>query len=329
MGFTLIELLVVIAIIAILAAILFPVFAQARAMARQSGCLSNLKQQGLAMIMYTNDYDESYPPTGIYTLLGGSVTKVSSWKVLIYPYMTNVALNECPDLRASWAPLYDPTTTNGNYWSVNDEVYQNCNPDSKTYTNNPDCSLSNNRWFIRGYNMNAGPFGYVQILGSSIMTDCSPTCASTVTTLAGVPEPAATALLLDTKNREVRANPGSHARCYNHGGSSGSHGQYDYADPTSPTGWRKMISWFVAHNKGIQWAYADGHAKWSRLQAAYVRNDQKVDCFKQDTDAQTFPLNSFDSTRCGGDNGHGATWYPSSGAECAQHAAMIVAKEHL
>src|SRR5580704_9580530 len=63
-GFTLIELLVVIAIIAILAAILFPVFAQAREKARAISCLSNTKQMGLAAIMYTQDYDETLVPVG-------------------------------------------------------------------------------------------------------------------------------------------------------------------------------------------------------------------------------------------------------------------------
>ena len=63
-GFTLIELLVVIAIIAILAAILFPVFAQAREAARKTSCVSNMWQVGIAFTMYTQDYDECYPWAG-------------------------------------------------------------------------------------------------------------------------------------------------------------------------------------------------------------------------------------------------------------------------
>jgi prepilin-type N-terminal cleavage/methylation domain-containing protein/prepilin-type processing-associated H-X9-DG protein len=68
-GFTLIELLVVIAIIAVLAAILFPVFAQAREKARATGCTSNLKQLGLALMMYGQDYDEQMPTGGYDTVL--------------------------------------------------------------------------------------------------------------------------------------------------------------------------------------------------------------------------------------------------------------------
>jgi prepilin-type N-terminal cleavage/methylation domain-containing protein/prepilin-type processing-associated H-X9-DG protein len=93
-GFTLIELLVVIAIIAILAAILFPVFARAREKARQTSCLSNLKQIGLAETMYQQDYDET---TGTYIQSAPSgVADDYSWIDLLMPYVNNTQLFECP-----------------------------------------------------------------------------------------------------------------------------------------------------------------------------------------------------------------------------------------
>jgi len=92
-GFTLIELLVVIAIIAILAAILFPVFAQAREKARSISCLSNLRQAGLAFAMYTQDYDENCVPQLVYNPLqdGGR------WFNLMQPYIKNWNMLLCPD----------------------------------------------------------------------------------------------------------------------------------------------------------------------------------------------------------------------------------------
>ncbi len=98
-GFTLIELLVVIAIISILASILFPVFARARAKGRQTACLSNVKQITLAFIMYSQDYDERMP-SGQSTGLTDS-----QWYNAIFPYTRNRQILFCPD-RADRGPGY-------------------------------------------------------------------------------------------------------------------------------------------------------------------------------------------------------------------------------
>jgi len=94
-GFTLIELLVVIAIIAILAAILFPVFARAREKARQTSCLSNVKQIALSTLMYVQDYDEKY--NFAYT-----ITPTVSWPNLLMPYIKNSQLYSCPSDPDEW-----------------------------------------------------------------------------------------------------------------------------------------------------------------------------------------------------------------------------------
>lgn len=98
-AFTLIELLVVIAIIAILAAILFPVFAQAKEQAKRTSCLSNAKQINLGMMMYLNDYDDTTP-----TILGprGSNTSYQiDWYTQVTPYVKNFGVFFCPD-RSEW-----------------------------------------------------------------------------------------------------------------------------------------------------------------------------------------------------------------------------------
>lgn len=136
-GFTLIELLVVIAIIAILAAILFPVFAQAREAARKTTCISNNKQIGTAVMMYTQDYDEMmvlfYRPAGGPT--GGRI----GWTGLVQPYTKNWNMMRCPNQARTnpdvYAPPYD--------WYANQSVWPGYGLNAEYMNFAPDCSSFN------------------------------------------------------------------------------------------------------------------------------------------------------------------------------------------
>src|SRR6476661_4723473 len=95
-GFTLIELLVVIAIIAILAAILFPVFAQAREQARLSTCTSNFRQYSNAFMMYIQDYDETMPMWSVTTPFKPGELSLTTWDLLLQTYIRNFGVSRCP-----------------------------------------------------------------------------------------------------------------------------------------------------------------------------------------------------------------------------------------
>jgi len=135
-GFTLVELLVVIAIIAVLAAILFPVFSRAREKARQAACQSNLKQLTLAFLMYAQDWDETFPPA--YYFADGWTRQFSwdfsfdwsSWPAkvgegLITPYTKNGQINQCPSFKGveTWGWPYTGYAYNTSYIGATPEDF--------------------------------------------------------------------------------------------------------------------------------------------------------------------------------------------------------------
>lgn len=150
-GFTLIELLVVIAIIAILAAILFPVFAKAREKARQSSCLSNVKQLALAALQYTQDYDEFLPASY-------KVGPPALWPDTIQPYVKNQQVFVCPSLSGPLATQWNSTQHMAYGWNYN--YLTSAVPGRAA-----------------GYNLPTASLGQVQSPAETIMLGDGPACA--------------------------------------------------------------------------------------------------------------------------------------------------------
>ena len=244
-GFTLIELLVVIAIIAILAAILFPVFAQAREKARQTVCVSNIKQLSLALLMYTQDYDETWPrndgcvnngtkaPDGApSTATGcnndphyGDRINHYKWWYWTYPYVKNADINFCPSRKG----LLDQAS-----WNNDAEIYR------------------------AGYGLN------ISLTGANNGLNTNPPelrNSWTGGTLSGLNSPSESWILMESDWPAV----GSYL-------VPQGNNQYTAYPLAAREYWQRQMKYnnvvatkFAPHSGGLVIGYTDGHAKWMNV----------------------------------------------------------------
>lgn len=263
-AFTLIELLVVIAIIAILAAILFPVFAQARESARKTVCLSNIKQLGLGVMMYVQDYDETFPcnsydtpPLGITDTDSGNPNYRAYWRWMweILPYLKNKQILVCPS---------DLNPKSPNLFGM---VYDN-NP-------TPDCSDIWGTPTAISYAMNDVLTGLGGTTTPGSCLGAQSTSSDYVVTLASVPTPAGTYMIGDSGrpngldgwwiNNTRAANFVEISGVSAPGGGAHADCTFTTSWPCSPgSAWVKDLnsSGVYRHLGGSNIAYADGHAKF-------------------------------------------------------------------
>jgi prepilin-type N-terminal cleavage/methylation domain-containing protein/prepilin-type processing-associated H-X9-DG protein len=225
-AFTLIELLVVIAIIAILAAILFPVFAKAREKARQTACLSNTKQMGLGIMQYVQDYDETYP-MGSFSSSGVGMTAaevaIDRWYKAIVPYTKNTDIRSCPS-----APAQPVNTYQTNY-GIHSDICKRVNQPPAADAVTPESLIVNT----------AGTL----LLGDAQTIDMTTVNRTDSTTWLKAETNAA----VDWDMKGLRFFSSSTS----------------YFTNTDPSNGRWPAA---RHNGGTNLTYCDGHAKWMKIE---------------------------------------------------------------
>ena len=262
-GFTLIELLVVIAIIAILAAILFPVFQKVRENARRTACLSNEKQIGLGILQYNQDYDEKY-------IAGADVYgRGSGWAGQVYPYIKSTGVYRCPDDSSTIPGVTSSYALNAQF-SPENTTGAGSNGISLAQINSPAKTVIIFEVTKSGYYDISAPSG------TTSYTNCSFGCSSDVT-------PAnygGSAAGYGTGATENKVEFGGFNKTYL-GKNDGTHLQYATGIlRNSDNNGDNNFTPNPRHGDGANYTMADGHAKWFRSSAvsAGFANTTPGDC---------------------------------------------------